>query len=306
MKTSHAGGLLTASAERGVAEFLRSAGRLNVRVVVLGLQPHRVLGQELQSAGRMEPEHHVREVRVDLTARLLPGHHLPAGTALRAGEEDALQGDPVFEFTGEQAGQRSRHFPNPHVVPSHQDLHRSLAGIHQQIEGTGRLQARAIAPLRLFQRDLVDVLLGNPVPWKQAKDGVTLADMEPIVGTIEADERELADPLDQIQRIADRMLPNVVQNDRAVPHGVLKKHGESVKAARFRIKVEFLRHPSDSIETREIICQRDSFFVVRQRCICLRCKKTQIIDATFILDLGHPLLCALVPEDALIARRVAL
>ena len=176
--------------------------------MVLGLEAHRVLGEELQPAGRVESQHDILEVGVDVAVAVLAVEDLPLRRVRigRAGEVDVVQLDTALQLGSQRVGQRGRHPLDADVFAGHEGLVRSLAGMEHQVQCRSRLDARPVLTLRLQQGDLVDVLPRNPVRVRKAEDGVGLGDVEPVERQIEAHDRVLGQPFDQrsVSRIGRR------------------------------------------------------------------------------------------------------
>ena len=122
----------------GVAQLVGppTRRRLYVLEVVLGLEAHRVLGEELQSTGSMELEHDILEVRVDVAVAILAVEDLPLRRVRigRAGEVDVVQLDAAFQFGSQRIGQRGGHPLDADVFAGHEGLVRPLAGMEHQVQ----------------------------------------------------------------------------------------------------------------------------------------------------------------------------
>ena len=230
-----------------IAQFIRSPSRrrLDILEVVLGLEAHRKLGQELQSPSRIELEHDILEVGVDVAVAILAVEDLPLRRVRisRAGEVNVVQLDTAFQFGRQRVGQRGRHPFDADVLAGHERLVRPLAGVKHQVQRTSRLDARAVLTLCLQQGDLVDVLLRNPIRVRKTQNGIGLGDVKPVEGQIEANYRVLSQPFDQAQRLTYRTPPDLVKLDRPLFLGILQQHHHAVQPAGFRINVD-LAHAS--------------------------------------------------------------
>jgi hypothetical protein len=85
-----------------------------------------------------------------------------------------------------------------------------LSGMEHQVKGTGWLHTRAITTFGFKRCDFFDVILRNPLAREQKPDRVKLCNLEPIERQIETDNAILEPTVDKIERLPDRLQPDII------------------------------------------------------------------------------------------------
>ena len=107
-----------------------SRGGLNVLEVELRLEAHRVFGEEFQTTGRVEAQHYILEVGIQVAEAILAIKDLPFGSVRvsRPGEKDAIELDTRFQFVSERMSKSGRHPLDADVLTGHEALDMDLCG----------------------------------------------------------------------------------------------------------------------------------------------------------------------------------
>src|SRR5208282_5970390 len=104
-----------------------------------------------QTTGRVEAQHYILEVGIQVAEAILAIKDLPFGSVRvsRPGEKDAIELNTRFQFVSERMSKSGRHPLDADVLTGHERLIWTFAAVKQQVQSRGRLDARAVLPLGL-------------------------------------------------------------------------------------------------------------------------------------------------------------
>ena len=84
------------------------------------------------------------------------------------------------------------------------------------------------------------MLFGNPGWIAEPEDGVCLADVKPVEGSVEENDRVFTEPLDQLEGFVNGVPPDFVQHNGAIFHSILEENRHPVQPDRLGVKIESL------------------------------------------------------------------